>query len=55
MPDISMCANHLCKNEKECFRFIAKPSKFCQTYADFEVKKFKTKCEHFIKLYEEKD
>ena len=48
MPDISMCKNETCKLKKECYRYMATPSKYWQTYADIEPNK-KGDCDYFIK------
>jgi hypothetical protein len=32
MPDISMCAGGNCPKKQDCYRFIAKPSQYMQTY-----------------------
>lgn len=32
MPDISMCANKKCKIKKDCYRFMAKPNPYRQSY-----------------------
>jgi hypothetical protein len=47
MPDISMCANALCPSKDYCYRFTAKPSKFCQSYASFTLEDDETSCSHF--------
>jgi hypothetical protein len=31
MPDITMCLDHNCKQNKTCFRYLAKPSQY-QSY-----------------------
>jgi hypothetical protein len=36
--DISMCKNGKCKFKEECYRFIAKPKEYMQTYGDFNCK-----------------
>lgn len=35
-PDISMCKNNTCPLRMTCYRFIAKPSEFMQSYGYFE-------------------
>lgn len=47
MPDISMCANALCPSKNYCYRFTAKPSEFCQSYAGFSPKEGDDKCDMF--------
>lgn len=32
MPDITMCQNKKCKRRSNCYRFIAIPDKFYQSY-----------------------
>ena len=53
MPDISMCKNETCKLKKECYRYMAEPSKYWQTYADIKPNK-KGECDYFIKYYLQK-
>jgi len=36
MPDITMCTNEDCPNHENCWRLLAPPSKFRQSYALFE-------------------
>ena len=36
MPDIAMCTNKLCPNSKKCYRFLAEPSHYRQSYGLFE-------------------
>lgn len=38
MPDISMCLNMTCPLRTKCYRFLAEPSEFRQTYAEFDYK-----------------
>lgn len=52
MPDIAMCINKECKSSKKCYRFIAKPNKYVQSYADFKPEKDKKKCDYFMKIYD---
>ena len=37
-PDISMCKNKTCPLRNTCYRFIAKPNPWAQTYSDFRWK-----------------
>jgi len=37
MPDITMCTNESCK--LDCYRRLAKPSEFLQSYSDFKPEK----------------
>jgi hypothetical protein len=36
MPDISMCENYDCPLSNGCFRFLATPNPYGQSYAEFE-------------------
>lgn len=49
MPDIAMCDNKDCPLRESCYRFTATPSKYMQTYADFEftTKDDTTECEYY--------
>ena len=42
MPDISMCANEMCKRRSECYRYTATPSDY-QSYMEFDD----NDCEYF--------
>ena len=35
MPDITMCMSKDCSKKNECYRSIAKPDKYYQSYADY--------------------
>lgn len=35
MPDISMCANYSCSCKHDCYRYMAEPNPYRQSYADF--------------------
>lgn len=48
MPDITMCRNKKCKRKTECYRYIAIPNKFYQSYFIPNEKK----CENFIQATE---
>lgn len=37
MADISMCRGEGCLRREECYRFLAKPDREWQSYANFEV------------------
>ena len=37
MPDITMCLSKECPLRKECYRSLAKPNIYRQSYADFFV------------------
>jgi hypothetical protein len=47
MPDISMCLNKNCPSRFCCYRYMAKPSEFRQTYGGFTVPEGKKKCDMF--------
>jgi len=42
-----MCANALCPSKNYCYRFTAKPSEFCQSYAGFSPEDNETSCSYF--------
>lgn len=46
MPDISMCANRECPLRETCYRYVAKPNEYRQSYAKFEPTN-ETSCEHY--------
>ena len=45
MPDISMCNNKDCKSRKTCYRYMAPPSEFMQSY--LVIKGVMDKCKHY--------
>jgi len=47
MPDISMCANGGCPLRHECYRFMAKPNEYRQTYAQFAPNPDGETCDYF--------
>ena len=47
MPDISMCRNKTCKMRHKCYRYMAKPHGFWQSYAAFKPN-IKGECDAFI-------
>jgi hypothetical protein len=49
MPDISMCLNVTCPLNDKCYRFMAIPSEYRQSYAKFSPKEDGT-CDHFWPL-----
>ena len=53
MPDISMCSNDECPLKNSCYRFMATPSEYMQSYTkfNFEVKNNHIMCNHFVKYY----
>jgi hypothetical protein len=48
MPDIAMCQDHDCPMRTQCYRYVAKPNEYWQTYADFQRPKDAERCENFI-------
>lgn len=53
MPDISMCISDACPKAKKCFRYMAMPNKYWQSYCEFlnegEIKNGK-ECDAFWPL-----
>jgi len=49
MPDIALCKGKDCKIAKKCYRHMAEPSEFRQTYAAFDEMD-KDQCRYFIEL-----
>ena len=37
MPDIVMCSQDKCKRKDTCYRYIATPDPYGQSYAQFDV------------------
>ena len=50
MPDISMCTNDKCFMRKSCYRFMAKPSQYSQSYMGFKPDET-GECKDFMELY----
>ena len=49
-PDISMCDNKTCPLRNTCYRFIAEPNPYRQSYGDFRWKseeEGKVTCDHY--------
>ena len=58
MPDIALCTNELCPLRNECYRALAKPSEYLQSYSRFEfgiTKHMIPTCEYFIKSTNESE
>lgn len=36
MPDIAMCQNNVCPHAKNCYRYMAKPDEYWQSYMKFD-------------------
>ena len=47
MPDISMCMNKECPKKNKCYRYMAVPNPFRQSYADFGKE---LPCDHYWPL-----
>lgn len=47
MADIAKCNDSLCPSKDYCYRFTAKPSTFCQSYAEFNRESDADNCEMF--------
>ena len=47
MPDITMCLNDGCPLRNDCYRFMAEPNEYRQSYARFECSE---KAEHFLEM-----
>ena len=45
MADITMCQNKKCKRKMDCYRYIAIPNQYYQSYF---IAKDDKKCENFI-------
>jgi len=52
MPDITMCCNIQCKDRFDCYRFMANPSEYRQSYSLFNKQGFPN-CTMKDKLYKE--
>ena len=49
MPDISMCLNKECPLKDNCYRYVAKPSEFRQSYSEF---KYNNGCDYYWEFVE---
>lgn len=47
MPDISMCQNKDCPSAKSCYRFLATPSPYRQSYMDYKVPPGQDRCDSY--------
>jgi hypothetical protein len=48
MPDISMCSDTDCPSREKCYRFMAQPSEFMQSWGSFGVLRGSDeKCSYF--------
>lgn len=51
MPDITMCPGTGCKLRESCYRYMAEPSEYRQSFADFTKYIISDgKCEYFLVL-----
>ena len=48
MADISMCDDRECPSRLKCYRFIALPSEWTQSYEMFERPPLADKCDDFL-------
>lgn len=53
MPDICMCMNEKCKSRNSCYRFMAVPTPYMQSFGDFKYAE-DGDCKHYwdIKIRE---
>ena len=47
MPDIAMCRDENCPSRLKCYRFVATPSKWLQSYGGFGRETGDEKCGSF--------
>ena len=47
MADISMCRDKACPSRTKCYRFVATPSQFLQSYGSFGRESDAQKCSHY--------
>ena len=50
MPDISMCTNEKCPSKEKCYRFMAVPSDWRQSYSEWKPKEGEDKCDGFWEI-----
>lgn len=55
MPDICMCHDDNCPSKNVCYRFMAIPSQYLQSYFlnSPRLEKSDTRCEYFMEIYKE--
>jgi hypothetical protein len=46
MPDICMCKNQICTQKETCYRFMAEPNPYNQSYCTFGQNK-NNECEYY--------
>jgi hypothetical protein len=47
MADITMCVDHKCPMKATCYRYMAKPDEYAQSYGQFNRRASDQKCRHF--------
>lgn len=51
MPDIAMCMNSNCPSRMKCYRYMAEPNPYRQSYGDFKpFITHKDRCEYFTPI-----
>ena len=50
MPDITMCDNTQCELKEKCFRFMAKPNEYRQSYYEDDVRNEDGSCDKFYPM-----
>jgi hypothetical protein len=50
MPDITMCDNTQCELKEKCFRFMAKPNEYRQSYYEDDVRNEDCSCDKFYPM-----
>lgn len=51
MPDIAMCQNKSCPSRQDCYRFMAAPTPWYQSYMDFKPAPGADRCDDFQPLW----
>lgn len=57
MSDITMCQDYDCPNQYSCWRLLAPPDKYAQSYHDFKFnyelyEQGEYQCEFYIDMYQ---
>jgi hypothetical protein len=52
MPDISMCCNRTCPKRGECYRYLAVPCEFRQSYMSMSPDPVTGECDYFSGVWE---
>ena len=50
-----MCMNQECPSHLQCYRFMAVPNPWRQSYLEFKPQEGKYRCESFVMFYEDKN